>query len=589
MDKIGFWNIRGLNSPVKHPEVRWFLKSNKIGLCGILETRVKCSNFPKIFNSVCDGWSVVTNYSNHRGGRIWVIWLPQMFQVNIIECHTQFIHYRVEHRATGRKFYVTFLYGMNEASDREDLWIELQRVSTQVRGAWMVGGDFNNVLHLNERIGSPVTLSEVEGFRNCMRGSGLNEHKTTGAKFTWSNKQEGGDRVYSRIDRVIANDEWDEVFRNAIVKFLPECIFDHSPCVISFEKDECHKPKAFRFFNMWTHAEEFMDKIQEVWREGIDGVLMFVIVKKLKGVLKELNRVRFSNIEVAADEAKEQMLTLQEALHNDPTNERNQQLENEARIRYFDLYRAKSSFLKQKAKQDWLNKGDMNTKYFHACIKKRRLQNHIYRIKDKQGNMREDRKGIEEAFIEYYKELLGSTHEMKGHVSQIIIQEGKVLSRDQQIELCAEFTDADIKAALWEIEDNKAPGPDGYNSYFYKKAWPCVGQDICAAVKEFFHSGKLLKQINATNICLIPKIEQPTDVTQFRPIACCNVLYKIITKLMCTRLAVVLPSLIAEVQSAFVANRRIMHNILICQDMLKHYKRKSQPLRCTFKIDLRKA
>ncbi|XP_010677723.1 uncharacterized protein LOC104893325 [Beta vulgaris subsp. vulgaris] len=160
--------------------------------------------------------------------------------------------------------------------------------------------------------------------------------------------------------------------------------------------------------------------------------------------------------------------------------------------------------------------------------------------------MREDRKGIEDAFIEYYKELLGTAHVMEGHISKTIIQEGKVINRKQQIAMCAEFTDADIKAALRDIGDNKAPGPD----------W-----------------------VNTTNLCLIPKIEQPKDVTQFRPIACCNVLYKIISKLMCTRLAAVLPSIIDEVQSAFAANRRIMHNILICQDILKHYKRKSHPPR----------
>ena len=58
-------------------------------------------------------------------------------------------------------------------------------------------------------------------------------------------------------------------------------------------------------------------------------------------------------------------------------------------------------------------------------------------------------------------------------------------------------------------------------------------------------------------------------MSQFRPIACCNVIYKAISKMLCSRLKVVLPSLIDQVQSAFVANRVILHNIFICQDMLK--------------------
>lgn len=139
------------------------------------------------------------------------------------------------------------------------------------------------------------------------------------------------------------------------------------------------------------------------------------------------------------------------------------------------------------------------------------------------------------------------------------------------------------------IDDNKSPGPDGYNSKFFKEAWPCIGEDVSQAILNFFQSGKMLKQINATNLCLIPKIEQPSNVSQFRPIACCNVLYKIISKMLCSRLKAVLPCLVDEVQSAFVENRKIMHNILVCQDMLKHYKRENEPARCNLKVDSKKA
>lgn len=109
------------------------------------------------------------------------------------------------------------------------------------------------------------------------------------------------------------------------------------------------------------------------------------------------------------------------------------------------------------------------------------------------------------------------------------------------------------------------------------------------AVLNFFPTRKMLKQINATTLYLVPKVEHPESVTQFWPIACCNVLYKIISKMLCSRLKAIIPSIINPIQSAFESNRQIMHNILICRDLLKHYKRKRSPPRCTMKIDLRKA
>ncbi|GJR32911.1 reverse transcriptase domain-containing protein [Tanacetum coccineum] len=89
-------------------------------------------------------------------------------------------------------------------------------------------------------------------------------------------------------------------------------------------------------------------------------------------------------------------------------------------------------------------------------------------------------------------------------------------------------TDNEIKTAMFGINDNKAPGPNGYTAYFFKKAWDVVSFDVCRAVKEFFTNGKLLKEVNSTLIALIPKLSYACNVTEYRPIACCNVLYKCI-------------------------------------------------------------
>lgn len=69
----------------------------------------------------------------------------------------------------------------------------------------MIDGDFNNVVNLNERLGSAVTLQEVEGFRSCLRECEIQEMEIVGPFFTWSNKQEGDPLVYSKIDRVFVN------------------------------------------------------------------------------------------------------------------------------------------------------------------------------------------------------------------------------------------------------------------------------------------------------------------------------------------------------------------------------------------------
>lgn len=83
----------------------------------------------------------------------------------------------------------------------------------------------------------------------------------------------------------------------------------------------------------------------------------------------------------------------------------------------------------------------------------------------------------------------------------------------------------EIRAALFDVGDDKAPSPDGYSSKFFKVAWAIVGGDFCKAVKEFFNKKIILREINATVIALVPKVQTPGKVRDYRPISCCNVVY----------------------------------------------------------------
>jgi hypothetical protein len=136
--------------------------------------------------------------------------------------------------------------------------------------------------------------------------------------------------------------------------------------------------------------------------------------------------------------------------------------------------------------------------------------------------------------------------------------------------------DAEILQAVQQLGPLKAPGPDGIPEAFYKKFWPTIQHDILNMVKAFFHLGFLLKSLNHTFITLIPKVRTPKRVTQFRPISLCNVSYKIISKILVSRLKPLMDSLITPYQNAFIQGRQITDNIVLAHEVFEYLKKKSK-------------
>ncbi|KAL0293706.1 UNVERIFIED_CONTAM: Retrovirus-related Pol polyprotein from type-2 retrotransposable element R2DM [Sesamum radiatum] len=219
-------------------------------------------------------------------------------------------------------------------------------------------------------------------------------------------------------------------------------------------------------------------------------------------------------------------------------------------------------------------------------VAKRRASKRVFQINTTDGRTLTDQPEVIGEFIRYYEELLGGTTRDRWIDLRYLRPWARhILTVEEAEALTAPVSSTEIRQAIFDIDETKAPGPDGYSAGFFKAAWSVIGEEVTQALLDFFRTGRLLKQINATLISLIPKVNSPSVVAEFRPISCCNVLYKAVTKILVQRMRSILHTLISPSQNAFVPGRSIGDNVLLALV----YNQRNLPPRCALKVDLRKA
>lgn len=144
--------------------------------------------------------------------------------------------------------------------------------------------------------------------------------------------------------------------------------------------------------------------------------------------------------------------------------------------------------------------------------------------------------------------------------------------------------------SLKAIGNLKGPRPDGLPALFYKEFWEIVGDKVVSGILNVLRGGPMPDKWNETTVVLIPKVRCPETIKDLRPMSLCNVIYKLISKVLSNRLKRILPDIIAPSQSAFVPRQLITDNILIAYEM-KYYlkKRKGNKGYAAIKLDMSKA
>lgn len=236
----------------------------------------------------------------------------------------------------------------------------------------------------------------------------------------------------------------------------------------------------------------------------------------------------------------------------------------------------------------WLAGGDRNTQFFLNKASQRRKINHIEKLKNHTGEWKEGQ-DRDKLINDYFKELF-TTSSSNQNWSFLDSLSGRVIE-EMNRDLSKFFTREEVILALKQMNPSKAPGPDGMVALFFLNYWDILGPVVSEAMVNALNIGTIPFHLNLIFITLIPKKKRPECIADFRSISLCNVLYKLVAKVLANRLKNILPNIIFPSQSAFVPRRIISNNILVAFEIMHflNHKRGGKEGYMSLKLNISKA
>ncbi|XP_015954143.1 uncharacterized protein LOC127747488 [Arachis duranensis] len=232
-----------------------------------------------------------------------------------------------------------------------------------LEGDYVIMGDFNTITAYHEKEGGrSKSASSIEGFNNFLNMDGTVDLGFEGCRFTWSNRQYGGNLVREWLNRCLATPNWCEAYPRSAVVHLNDQGSNHRPILLITEEEQKTIKRRFRFQEKWCKEEEVGRIVRERWKEAVQGSLMFQLFSKLKRCrhhLVEWQRSKGGNSLQQINYLK-QRIDEEKGKGNQADKHQIIVLEEELA----ETYLKEERFWWEKTRVQWLNYGDQNTQFF---------------------------------------------------------------------------------------------------------------------------------------------------------------------------------------------------------------------------------
>ncbi|XP_061352346.1 uncharacterized protein LOC133297248 [Gastrolobium bilobum] len=312
---------------------------------------------------------------------------------------------------------------------------------------------------------------------------------------------------------------------------------------------KCKKP--FRFQVAWHLHHAFPSFLNDNWDQEFD--IPYMLQRLIPALRKWNNRV-FGDIH----RRKERLLKNLENIQHQRTGNDNDRLKN-----------------MEEQCQERLNKVMENS-------------NRVVRLKDDCNKWITDPDELKMHACKFFKNLYSEDVHHRRWLSSHNLWPS--LSEEDKIMLSINSSEVEIKRALFHMDSYKALGVDGFPAAFFQVNWDKLKTQLVQHIHSIWENPDLVATINSTLIVLIPKENNPSQMSQFRPIYLCPVIYKVLSKIVVQRMFGLMDKIISPVQASFVPGRHIQDNIIIVQELIHSMHRmKGRKTFMAIKVDLEKA
>ncbi|GAA0166986.1 hypothetical protein LIER_22020 [Lithospermum erythrorhizon] len=302
----------------------------------------------------------------------------------------------------------------------------------------------------------------------------------------------------------------------------------------------------------------FLRVVEDTWRLPIHGDPLFVLgmkLKRLKEYLNSWNKNVFGNVISMVEQADEEVQQCEAAYEgsSDP-------------VLREALHLAKAKHLRCLAIQEDFSVSKVASNGFRKETKTQAIEE----------------SGVKNFRALFMEDTVADDEEMLDCIPSLVTNE----DNDR---VMVEPDMEELRQIVFSLNKDSLGGPNGFNGHFFDNFWSLIAADLLAAVKHFMAGSSLHQSFTSTALALIPKKDNPKSWKEYTPISLCSFVNKIISKLLSTRIAPILPKLISENQAGFVRGGLIQDNILLAQEMMHHIDKGDKYGNVILNLDMSKA